>query len=128
MRRKTVGGLGGRLWLKEWLLGGAHAILLTPSRVSAILEIVTPRALKAMSTEQRKAFWEAVQADAGLHEKLSGAKDADAVVDIAKAAGFVISVEELQKAQAAELSDEELEGVAGGCQVACNMSIYEYCE
>ena len=39
---------------------------------------------------------------------------------IAKAAGFVISAEELKRAQAAkraqaEVSEEELEGVAGGC-------------
>ena len=66
-----------------------------------------------MSEEQLKAFQEAVKADAGLQEKLKASKDADAVVEIAKAAGFVISAEELKKAQA-ELSEEELEGVAGG--------------
>ena len=66
-----------------------------------------------MSEEQLKAFLEAVKADAGLQEKLNAAKDADAVVEIAKAAGFVISAEELKKAQA-EISEEELEGVAGG--------------
>ena len=64
-----------------------------------------------MSEEQLKAFLEAVKADAGLQEKLKAAGDADAVVTIAKAAGFVISAEELKKAQ---LSEEELEGVAGG--------------
>ena len=41
-----------------------------------------------MSEEQIKAFWEAVQADAGLQEKLKAAKDADAVVEIAKAFGL----------------------------------------
>ena len=66
-----------------------------------------------MSEEQLKAFLEAVKADAGLQEKLKAAKDVDAVVAIAKAAGFVISVDELKKSQA-EISDEELEGVAGG--------------
>ena len=66
-----------------------------------------------MSEEQLKAFLEAVKADEGLQEKLKVANDADAVVEIAKAVGFVISAEELQKAQA-EVSDEELEGVAGG--------------
>ena len=66
-----------------------------------------------MSEEQLKAFWEAVQADAGLQEKLSAAKDADAIVAIAKAAGFEISVEELERGQA-ELSDEQLSGVSGG--------------
>jgi predicted ribosomally synthesized peptide with nif11-like leader len=66
-----------------------------------------------MSEEQLKAFLEAVKADAGLQEKLMAAGDADAVVTIAKAAGFVISAEELKKSQA-ELGDEELEGVVAG--------------
>ena len=79
----------------------------------AILGLTTPRPLTAMSEEQLKAFLEAVQADEGLQEQLKAAADADAVVAIAKAAGFAISAEELQRAQA-ELSDEELEGVAGG--------------
>ena len=66
-----------------------------------------------MSEEQLKAVLEAVKADAGLQEKLKTAKGVDEVVAIAKAAGFVISAEELKKAQA-EVSEEELEGVAGG--------------
>ena len=66
-----------------------------------------------MSKEQLKAFMEAVKADAGLQEKLKTAKDGDAVVEIAKAAGLVISADALKKAQA-EISDEVLEGVAGG--------------
>ena len=66
-----------------------------------------------MSEDQLKAFMEAVKADATLQEILNAAVDADAVVAIAKAAGFLISVEELKKAQA-EISEEELEGVAGG--------------
>ncbi len=66
-----------------------------------------------MPEEQLKAFLEAVKSDAGLQEKLKAAADADVVVEIAKAAGFAISAEELKKSQA-ELSDEELEGVAGG--------------
>ena len=44
-----------------------------------------------MSEEQLKAFLEAVKADAGLREQLKAAGDADAVVAIAKEAGFVIS-------------------------------------
>ena len=66
-----------------------------------------------MSEEQLKAFIEAVKADAGLQEKLKAASDADAVVAIAKAAGFMISADALKKAQT-EVSEEELEGVAGG--------------
>jgi len=69
--------------------------------------------LGAMSEEQLKAFLEAVKADADLQEQLKAAGDADAVVAIAKAAGFVISAEELQRDQA-EISEEELEDVAGG--------------
>jgi len=71
-----------------------------------------------MSEEQLKAFLEAVKADAGLQEKLNAAADADAVVAIAKDVGFMISSDELQRAQAVgeELSDEELEGVAGGAK------------
>ena len=66
-----------------------------------------------MSEEQLKGFLEAVNADAGLQEQLKAAADTDAAVAIAKAAGFVISAEELQRAQA-EISDEELEDVAAG--------------
>ena len=70
-----------------------------------------------MPEEQLKGFFEAVKADAGLQEQLKAAGDADAVVAIAKATGFLISAEELKKAQAevsTELSDEELKGVTGG--------------
>ena len=66
-----------------------------------------------MSEEQLKGFEEAVNDDAGLQEKLKAAQDADAVVAIAKGAGFVISAEELKMAQA-EVSEKELGGVTGG--------------
>ena len=70
--------------------------------------------LRAMSEEQLKAFMEAVKADADLQEKVNGAgDDPDAVLAIAKSAGFVISAEELKRAQA-EVSEDELAGVAGG--------------
>ena len=67
-----------------------------------------------MSEEQLKAFLEKVKGDTTLQEKLKAASDADAVVAIAKEAGFSISADDLTKDQY-ELSDEELEGVAGGC-------------
>ena len=66
-----------------------------------------------MSEEQLKAFLEAVKADASLQDKLKAVSDIDAVVAIAKAAGFAVSSGEFQKAQS-ELSEEELESVAGG--------------
>ena len=66
-----------------------------------------------MSEEQLKAFLEKVKADTSLQEKLKAAADADAVTAIAKEAGFNVSADDLTKAQS-ELSDQELEGVAGG--------------
>ena len=64
-----------------------------------------------MSEEQLKAFLEKVKGDTSLQEKLK-AEGAD-VVAIAKEAGFMISADDLKNAQS-EISDEELEGVAGG--------------
>ena len=66
-----------------------------------------------MSEEQLKAFLEKVKADSSLQEKLKTNADVEAVIAIAKEAGFMISVDEFKMAQA-EISDEELEGVAGG--------------
>ena len=66
-----------------------------------------------MSEEQLKAFLEKVKGDTSLQEKLNEAADADAVVEIAKEAGFSITAEDMQSSTA-ELSDEELEEAAGG--------------
>ena len=66
-----------------------------------------------MLEEQLKGFWEAIQQDQALQQKLQGVNDPGAIVDIAKEAGFTISVEELEKTQM-ELSDEQLDGAAGG--------------
>ena len=66
-----------------------------------------------MSEEQLKAFLEKAKADTSLQEKLKAAGDANAVAAIAKEAGFSISTDDINKAQS-ELSEEELEGVAGG--------------
>ena len=71
-----------------------------------------------MSDEQLKAFWDAIQSDSALQQKLQGVTDPGAIVDIGKEAGFVVSIDEVQKAQAelsnVELSDEDLDNVAGG--------------
>jgi len=66
-----------------------------------------------MSEEQLKAFIAKVQGDTSLQEQLKAAADTDAVLAIAKEAGFSISVDDINKAQS-ELSEEELESVAGG--------------
>ena len=76
-----------------------------------------------MSEEQLKAFIAKVQGDTSLQEQLK-AEGAD-VVAIAKAAGFAITTEdlsrriELLKTEKVELSDDELEGVAGGGGAGC---------
>ncbi|KZR90085.1 Nif11-like leader peptide family natural product precursor [Synechococcus sp. MIT S9508] len=69
-----------------------------------------------MSEEQLKAFLEKVKADTSLQEKLKAAADSDAVVSIAKEEGFSISADDLKQSQSRgrKLSEEELEGVAGG--------------
>ena len=64
-----------------------------------------------MSEEQLKAFIAKVQADTSLQEQLK-AEGAD-VVAIAKASGFSITTEDLNTHRQT-LSDQELEGVAGG--------------
>ena len=66
-----------------------------------------------MSEQQLKAFLEKVKRETSLQEKLKAASDANTVAAIAKEAGFSISVDDLKNAQS-ELSDEELEGIAGG--------------
>ena len=66
-----------------------------------------------MSEEQFKAFLEKVKGNTSLQEKLNAASDADAIVAIAKDAGFVISADEITKVQ----EDAELEGAAGGIDI-----------
>ena len=66
-----------------------------------------------MSEEHLKAFLEKVQGDTNLQEKLKAATDSDAVLAIAKEAGFSISADDLKNAQL-KVSDEELEEATGG--------------
>ena len=61
--------------------------------------------------KQLKAFIAKVQGDKSLQEQLKA--EGDDVVAIAKSAGFSISTEDLNTYRE-NLSDEELEGVAGG--------------
>ena len=72
-----------------------------------------------MSEEQLKAFLEKVKADTNLQEKLKAAASPEAAIEIAKAAGFAITAEDIQSKQSmqsrkVELSHEELETAAGG--------------
>ena len=80
-----------------------------------------------MSEDQLKAFLEKVKGDTSLQEKLKATANSDAVIAIAEEAGFGISADDFNKAHA-EVSEEELEGAAGGghsgspCQ-----SVYTQC-
>ena len=70
-----------------------------------------------MSEEQLSALLAKLKEDAGLREKLQGAGDLDAAVALANEAGFDVSKADWLKYQAKqtlELSDEDLERVAGG--------------
>ena len=70
-----------------------------------------------MSEEQVAALLAKLKDDAGLQEKLKGAADLDAAITLAKDAGFDVSKADwlnYQAQQTLELSNEELEGVAGG--------------
>ena len=67
-----------------------------------------------MSIDQLKAFLEKVKSDTSLQDKLKAAKSPEDVVAIAKEHGHDFGTEHIN-----QLSEEELEGVAGGGQYRC---------
>ena len=102
-------------WLWEWL---DEEVLRNAGRTAvAGLQREYHLPLLEMSEEQLAALLAKLKDDAGLQEKLKGAADLDAVLAIAKDAGFDVSKAawlRYQATQTLELSDEELENVAGG--------------
>ena len=73
-----------------------------------------------MSEEQLKAFLEKVQGDTSLQEKLKAAQTTEQILQIAKDLGHDVSLDNID-----ELSEDELDGVAGGgihmcCQTTHN--------
>ena len=66
-----------------------------------------------MANDQLKAFLDAVKTDEELQAKLKSAADPEAIVEIAKQAGFSITHANVQEAEA-ELSDVDLAEVTGG--------------
>ena len=70
-----------------------------------------------MSEEQLSALLAKLKEDSGFQEKFKGVGDMDTAVALAKEAGFDVSKADwlrYQASQTLELSDEELEDVAGG--------------
>jgi predicted ribosomally synthesized peptide with nif11-like leader len=83
-----------------------------------------------MSEEQLTALLAKLKEDAGLREKLQGARDLDSAVALAKEAGFDVSKADWLKYQAKqtlELSDDELEGVAGGAKGEDTPTMWRSC-
>jgi predicted ribosomally synthesized peptide with nif11-like leader len=83
----------------------------------------------AMSEEQLSALLAKLKDDAALKERLKGAADLDAAVGMAKEAGFDVSKEDWfsyqsTQARSHELSDGDLEAVAGGgCKENSNATV-----
>ena len=70
-----------------------------------------------MSKEQLKAFLAKAKDDQSIQDKLKAAKSPEDVVGIAKEHGHEFSADKLS-----QLSEEELEAVAGGSQLGPNTS------
>jgi len=85
----------------------------------------------AMSAEQLTALLAKLKDDTGLLQKLKDAADLDAAVAMAQEAGFDVSKADWLKHQAKEtleLTDAELEGVAGGFFLPNNSALsFCYC-
>ena len=88
-----------------------------------------------MSEDQIQALINAVKSNSFLQERCRAAADLDAVLAIAKEAGFAATKEAVIKAQAQQsekLSDEELEKVAGGVRQEYTadycVSVYIWCD
>lgn len=69
-----------------------------------------------MSIESAKAFIERMKTDEEFAKKVMECKDAEARMVVAKAAGFDFTAEEVRASQG-ELSEDELQGAAGGYTV-----------
>ena len=77
----------------------------------------------AMSQEQLKAFLERVKGDLNLQDRLKAAKSSDDVVSMAKEHGHDFGTEHIS-----QLSEEELEGVAGGTVLSAKQTLMCTCK
>ena len=74
------------------------------------------------------AFLEKVKGDTSLQEKLKAIASPEAAIEIAKEAGFSIASAGIQSMQSEPvgLSDEELEGAAGGRGQTYDMTLCDW--
>ena len=101
------------MWLWRWL---GEEVLRDVDGASAMAYSDNVLVL-AMSEEQLTALLAKLKEDEGLQEKFKGDADLDAAVAMAQEAGFDVTKADWLKHQAKQtldLSDEELEGTAGG--------------
>ena len=76
-------------------------------------------------TEQMKSFMEAIAQDQALAEALNAAETPEAVIALAKEKGITLTEQDLALAQApvGELSDDDLDDVAGGAGKYANNNV-----
>lgn len=68
-----------------------------------------------MSDEQLRSFLNALWENRDLQDKFKAAGDnISEIIALAKAAGFSINSDDLSASKRAELSEQDLEGIAGG--------------
>jgi predicted ribosomally synthesized peptide with nif11-like leader len=68
-----------------------------------------------MSDEQLKSFLNALWENRDLQDKFKAAGDnISEIIALAKAAGFSINSDDLSTSKRVELSEQDLEGIAGG--------------
>ena len=83
-----------------------------------------------MSEEQLSALLAKLKVDSGLQQKFKSAEDLDTAVTTAREAGFDVSKADwlrYQAKQTLELTDEELEGMAGSFADTNRQTICQMC-
>lgn len=73
-------------------------------------------------TENLMKFMAAVSTDKTLSAKISNESDKNVIIAIAKEMGFELTAADFEK-EPAELSDDELDSVAGGTAVTCSCAL-----
>lgn len=76
-----------------------------------------------MSIESARLFWERMKTDENFVKLINGCKDAESRMLCVKAAGFCFTADEAREVSC-ELSDEEMDMVAGSGTAKCCWSGY----
>ena len=76
-----------------------------------------------MTSDQLSAFITEIKINSELQEKLNKVTSVEAVIEIAKEAGFSITAEDLPSHMKQAMSDAELESASGGTLVLATMGV-----